>query len=154
MDKPIENNVIKQLGLTSYEMSTSVGLAHRAFNALLKTCLSHYNLTMSQWKLLGHLYTNGVSRPYRIASILETKPSMVAKILSELQNMDLVVVEVHPDDERGKSILLNETGTRLVEQVESKLEVCLNDQFKSLDRRDVETYFSLTRYIAQNVHHQ
>jgi DNA-binding MarR family transcriptional regulator len=148
------DNVVQKLGLTSYDMSISINLAHRAFRELISTCLSHHNLTIPQWTLLGKLYTSGSVRPVNLAKILNIKPPYIAKLLSELEGQKMIESVGFADDGRGKAIRLTKKGFVHVEYVESQLSECLNDQLGSLKENDLKTYFIMTKYIANNVHHK
>lgn len=148
-----DDNVIQQLGLTSYEMSTSINLAQRAFKELLKTCLGHHGLTIPQWSLLGYLYKHESARPAQVANILGIKASYIAKIITELTVNELIESTAFPDDGRGKTIRLTDAGIERVRHTEQMLEECLNDQLGDLKKHDLLTYFTLTDYIAQNVQH-
>jgi DNA-binding MarR family transcriptional regulator len=149
-----KSNLIKNLGLPSYEMSTSITLAQRAFGQLLKTCLGHHGLTIPQWTLLGQLYKSGPMRPISASQLLGIKPPYVAKLINELEVQGILTTVLFDDDGRGKSIMLTVKGEELIAEVEVKLEKCINEQLKGLEQADLETYFRLSKYIASNVKHK
>jgi DNA-binding MarR family transcriptional regulator len=153
MSTPTDTTVVQQLGLASYDMSTSINLAQRAFRELLRTCLRHHGLTIPQWTLLGKLYVTGQIRPMHIAKLLNIKPPYIAKLLSELEKRDIIQSTEFADDGRGKALSLTAQGTELVEYVEIQLSACLNEQLGGLHADDLKVYFLLTQYIATNVRH-
>jgi MarR family transcriptional regulator for hemolysin len=144
----LPKNTFDSLGLTSYQMSVSINAAQRAFNVLLKTCLSHHNLTIPQWVVLGMIDKNNVVRPMVIAKQLGMKPPYIAKLLNGLVIDGFIVSSQYADDERGKTIRLSATGRELIDQVEPQLADCLREVHAS-------TFFAVSEFIAQNVrHHQ
>lgn len=147
------NGTVQNLGLASYQMSLSINRAQRAFNTLMKTCLGHHGLTIAEWSVLGSLYEAGSVRPLEVASSLGVKPPFVAKLITALADKQLIVCETFPDDERGKTMRLTEKGRLLVQEVEVKLEHCLNGQLGAIEKSDLNTYFALNNYIAANVRH-
>jgi MarR family transcriptional regulator for hemolysin len=154
MSKTPNSNVIQKLGLASYDMSTSINLAQRAFRELLRTCLSHHGLTIPQWTLLGKLYKSGQIRPVHVAKLLNIKPPYIAKLLNELEKDKIIQTVEFADDGRGKAICLTKKGKELVEYVETQLASCLNEQFGELQPDDLKVYFFLTQYIATNIRHK
>jgi DNA-binding MarR family transcriptional regulator len=134
-------------------MITTVNRASRAFSDLLTTCLSHHDLTIPAWGVLGYLSSHTQARPIEIAKFLGVKPPFVAKMLSHLETRTYISTSRFPDDERGKMIQLTQTGKDLVEMVEPQLQHCLHEQFHGVDDSQLVSYFSFNNYIADNVHH-
>lgn len=144
---------IQATGLKSYDMSLAINRGQRAFNKLLKTCLGHHGLTISQWSLLGKLYESTFLRPYEAAELLGAAPALLSKVIKFLQAEGYITCQVLEDDERGKVLALTPSGKSLVEQVEFKLEKCLNDQLGSQKAGDLQVYFGVSEFIARNVRH-
>lgn len=147
------NGTTQNLSLASYQMSLSINRAQRAFNTLMKTCLSHHGLTIPEWSVLGYLYEASSMRPLEVASSLGVKPPFIAKLITVLSDKQLITSELFPDDERGKVIRLTEQGRTLVQEVEVKLEHCLNGQLGAIEKSDLQLFFELNNYIAANVRH-
>jgi DNA-binding MarR family transcriptional regulator len=154
MSTSVNDNVVEDLGLASYDMSISINLAQRAFRELLGTCLSHHGLTIPQWTLLGKLYTSGQIRPVHVAKLLNIKPPYITKLITGLEKQKIIESIEFADDGRGKAICLTQKGTDLVTYVETHLSTCLNEQFGELDKDDLKIYFLLSKYIAANVRHK
>lgn len=140
-------------GLQSHEMFIAVNRANRAFSELLRTCLSHHDLTIPQWGILGHLYTCQQARPSSIATFLGVKAPFVAKTCADLESAGYIESTPFPDDERGKMLRLTATGHNLVETVEPMLQHCIHEQLSDIDQDQLKSYFSLNHHIAHNVHH-
>ncbi len=147
------NSTIQDIGLASYQMSLSINRAQRAFNTLMKTCLGHHGLTIPEWSVLGNLYEVSSIRPVEMAGSLGVKPPFIAKLIAGLSDKQLICCESFADDERGKTIRLTDKGRLLVEEVEVKLEYCLNNQLGEIEKSDLNTFFALNNYIAANVRH-
>lgn len=141
------------LGLKSYEISLLINRGQRAFNELLKTCLSHNGLTVPQWSLLGQLQVEGAMRPNHVAKLLGVRPPFITTIIVSLTKLGYIETVPFPDDERSKQIRLTQKGIKKVKAVEAKLEVCLNDQLGSLEKNDLNTYFQVCNYMMKHVRH-
>lgn len=140
-------------GLKSYEISLLINRGQRAFNELLKTCLGHNGLTVSQWTLLGQLNSSGAMRPYEVADLLGVRPPFITTLLISLTKMGYIESVPLPDDERSKQIRLTAQGAAKVMTVEQKLEVCISEQLGLLEADDLRTYFAVCDYMMKNVHH-
>ncbi len=144
---------ILKTGLQSYEISLLVNRGQRAFNGLLKTCLAHNQLTVSEWALLGQLSQQATLRPTEIASLLGVKGPFVTKIMETLAAKGHIEYLDSPDDDRGKRIQLTTKGMKKVEIVEAKLQVCIEHQLGDLRNQQLATYFQVCDYISNNVRH-
>lgn len=142
-----------RLGLTSYEASLLINKSYKAFNTLLKTCLSHHGLTIPEWSLLGRLCHEGSLRPGEAAAYLGVTAPFASTLVQTLTQQGLIDVAVYADDERSKILTLTTAGKAKVAHVEPLLQACLNGQFTQLEQRSLEDYFTTAAYMAQHVAH-
>ncbi len=139
--------------LKSYEISLLINRGQRAFNELLKTCLGHNGLTVSEWTLLGQLTNSGDMRPNELADFLGVRPPFITTLQISLTKKGFIESVPVPDDERSKQIRLTGQGSMKVAVVEKKIEVCINEQLSSLESSDLNTYFAVCDYMMKNVRH-
>lgn len=142
-----------QLGLASYDASLLINRSYKAFNSLLKTCLSHHGLTIPKWSLLGNLYQHGSLRPGELAKAMGVKAPFASTVALHLESEGFVKASAVEDDDRGKSVELTLEGRTLVERVEPMLRDCLNGQLGGLTRAQLSEYFAAADYMAANVKH-
>ncbi len=157
MDHNLKNPVfsIELEDMTSVNVLNMVNQSQRAMNKLLKVCLKHNGLTVTQWMILGSLASGPRTSVELIKSLGVTAPYISITIRQlRLEMSDYITESGIEEDIRLKVLGLSESGKQFVADVESKLQVCLRRELvQRVAPADLETYFNVTGFIAQNVKH-
>ncbi len=98
------------------------------------------NLTVTQLRLLGHLYENeGMGNAELADRLYVTRPS-VSALLERLERGDFIRREVSPNDRRGIRIFLQERGRQVVASLREELRQYVADLMESMTDEDLERF--------------
>ncbi|MGH2609918.1 MAG: MarR family transcriptional regulator [Tepidiformaceae bacterium] len=107
------------------------------------------NLTVTQLRLLGHLYENeGMGNAELADRLYVTRPS-VSALLERLERGAFLRREVSPNDRRGIRIFLEERGRNVVASLRVEIREYTADLMDSMSDEDLDLFReAVTRLLA------
>ncbi len=105
-------------------------------------------LTVTQLRLLGHLYEEeGLSNAELAERLFVTRPS-VSALLERLERGGFIRREVAPNDRRGICIWLEERGRTAVSSLRAELKCDAANLMEGMTREEIESFGkSLHRFV-------
>lgn len=98
------------------------------------------NLTVTQLRLLGHLYENeGMGNAELADRLYVTRPS-VSALLERLERGQFIRREVAPNDRRGIRIFLEDRGRNVVASLRAELRGYVGELMESMSDEDLDQF--------------
>ncbi len=124
--------------------------AHRELRNHVVSTLANYDLTTSEWTILGHIYHNESLRFVDIAELLDVEPPHITTLIDILQKKKLVMRKDDPSDRRAKRIFLTKKAQELVPEIEIELSTRMNLLLEGISPEEMKTYFKVLETIIEN----
>lgn len=134
----------------SYKSGLLQVQAYRVLRSKVSQTLDKYDLTTTEWSLLGLIYDRRGLWGSEIALALGVEPPMVTQLVEHLLKRDLVKTQVDSEDRRAKLILLTKKSRVLVPQVEQALTQTLSDILLGVVPEDLLAYQRVLETIVKN----
>jgi DNA-binding MarR family transcriptional regulator len=138
--------------LPTYKSGLLWAKTYRILRLKVSETLQKYQLTMTEWALLGKLFEskeNGVHLA-DIAAALGVEPPLVTTMVSQLEKKGLLGRKEDIRDRRAKYIYLTDQGKELVPQVEETMQTTIGELMKGLSEEEVTTFLRVLSVIAKN----
>ena len=140
-----------QPNLTTYNTGIIQARAYRALRITISTALKKYNLTMSEWALLGTIHDKRYVRYSELAGVLEVKPPLVTKIIDGLIIKELVSSVKDKEDKRSKLLTETSKASALVPQIELDVRTKTRNLIKEISSDELITYVKVLKALAENL---
>lgn len=105
-----------------------------------------------QWYVLGYVYdagTDGV-RTTSLARDLDTTQAFITNIVNALETKGFVSRSIDPSDSRAKKVVINQSKTEQVLQIEQELRQQMRTQlYSNISREDLVTYMRVTEKFSE-----
>lgn len=141
--------------ITTYESGAVQSSAHRILTRIKSDFLSQYNLTSTQWFVIGFAYEAG-EKGVRLSDLmrtLDTSMPFITNIVNLLESKKILQKMSDVNDSRVKIAKLNPKYQSTVEEIESglrdELRVRLYDK-EHITREELSTYITVLYKIAQS----
>lgn len=138
-------------GLTTYETGIIQAKAYRALRITMTTALKKYNLSMSEWSLLGTIYEKRNVKYSELADLLEVKAPLITKIMESLLDKGLVESEQDKDDKRSKFLVPTKKAYDLVPVIEKDVKIKVNSLIPSISHDELLVYMKMLHAIADSL---
>ena len=137
---------------TSIMDTATVGLvqarAYRTLNREFGAYLQEYNLSLSEWAVLGQLTDGTILSQVEIAEILDVTPAMATKLSAGLEAQGYAErCETGPDS-RVKQIGITAHGQALVNKVEPVLRGRMVELVAGISRADLLAYIRVITALS------
>lgn len=141
----------KQLSQATYEAAMIQSQAFRALANFMNKQLSEFHLTLSEWKVLGHLNEINLMTPSEISKLLNVKSPISSRLLKSLSAKGLLSRRKDKADNRIFHITITSEGRGLVATVEKRLRSSMKEFLSDVDRNDLENYLKVLNLIARKI---
>ena len=122
--------------------------AYRALSNFMTAELKKFNLSLPEWKLLGHLKEHGFMSPSQIAQLLCIKPPVGSRLLNSLGAKQLIDRAQHATDKRSVRIEVTSKGVRLVNIIEKSLRPHIKQYLVDIKPNDLAIYIKVLAQLA------
>jgi DNA-binding MarR family transcriptional regulator len=136
------------LSISTYQTGLLQSKAHRALSTFMTESLNQSDISLPQWAVLGVLFDDDNSRPYKIANMLGVRPPVATSVINELENKKLVVRKPHATDNRATVISLTRKGKALVGKVETRLRKELHGFLDDVTPPELVVYMRVMAKLA------
>lgn len=141
--------------ITTYESGVMQATAHRVLARIKSDYLSQYELTSTQWFVIGYVYQAGTTgiRLNDLMKILDTTMPFITNIVNLLVSKKILFKTSSSEDSRIKFAHLNPKYESTVEEIESGLREELRIRLYREDhisREELATYIAVLYKIAQS----
>lgn len=136
--------------LSSYNAGLLQGKAYRVLSDHVSTTLQPFDLSITEWKILGQLYDKEKLQLNEIAKILEVEPPLITKLVARMETKDLVSRTANLDDKRVKIVEISKQGKKLIPEIEKKVKQSLKNLLKGVNLHDLVIYAKVLKAIAAN----
>jgi DNA-binding MarR family transcriptional regulator len=139
--------------ITTYESGVIQSAAHRLTMKIKADFLDQYDLSPTQWFVIGHVYDAGDDgiRLNDLKRILDSTMPFVTNLVNNLESKGLLYKMNTTDDSRVKVAKLNPKHKKLVQEIEAGLREKLRVELYSKDsitREELATYISVLYKIT------
>jgi MarR family 2-MHQ and catechol resistance regulon transcriptional repressor len=135
----------------TYEAAMRQSQAFRALSIFLTAELKQFDLSLSEWKLLGHLSETNEMTPSEIAILLNVKLPISTRILKSLVLKKCIVRRISHKDNRVIHAHITKKGKNLVNEVEKHLRQEMKNFLSDIDRQDLETYLKVVVQLSRKI---
>lgn len=122
--------------------------SYRVLNRVVSTVLADFDLTPIEWAFLSTVYHRDGITVTELAHMLSVEAPMITQLSLQPKLNMLITLKRSDKDKRVKTMHLKSEGKKLLRKVENKLELTLEDFFKSVSPRDIKTHLKVLQYIA------
>ena len=133
--------------LPTYKTSLLQTKAYRLLREYIVAIFKEYDLTVTQWSVLGNLYESTQMRLADIAELLGVEAPHITNMIDILIQKGLVERKENIDDKREKLITLTPKAQELIPHIEQEAYKKLHDLFQGISEETVNTYFSVLTYL-------
>lgn len=148
--------LIKRItALNSKKLSTAhVGVlqdfAYRVLKARTTHHLARYDLTSSQWAVLGMLHEKREGMRARdLAEVLGVKKPYITAMTQKLQKRGMIEILPSTADGRVRQITLSATSVALVPEIERDLRSAMHGLVEGVSPRDLLGYLRVIKAISR-----
>lgn len=140
-------------GLKTYHTALLQAKAYRALRYYIAAYLKSYKLTTMEWTLLGHISdgSSGGIKSTDLAESFGVEMSLMTNTINQLGKQGLVRRKSDQKDKRVRNIKITKKGSALVEEIEKKLSVSLEDWMKGVNPEAFSHYAEVLRFLASKV---
>jgi DNA-binding MarR family transcriptional regulator len=149
-------DIIKKISLAAKNQKTyRVGLlqtkAYRILNQKTTELLSKYQISSTEWAMLGLLFdSKDGMRLIHAADALGVEAPFVTQMIAHLKKYDLVVQAADAADSRAKVARLTDKGRAFVEETEIYVRKEMKSLLKGASIRDILGYLAVLQKITEN----
>ena len=134
---------------TTYNIGLIQAQAYRNLQALFRSALEEFKLTIPEWTLLGLVYEHNAMSLKELTESMKSKASHPTILVNQLAARGLVERTASPLDQRMKQVRLTSAGRDLVVQAEGKVKQTIITALSGVDREVLERYFTVLLAISQ-----
>jgi DNA-binding MarR family transcriptional regulator len=145
------DSAFQYLRMTTYNAGMIQSQAFRALSNFLTDQLTGFNLSLSEWKLLGHLLEVDDMTPSEISELLSVKLPISSRLLKSLESKGLLRRNQNEKDSRIVHARITDKGRQLAGEVENYLRRNMNHFLSDIKRDELETYLRVMSKIADKV---
>lgn len=128
---------------STYQIGIIKARAHRTFSDVLAKSLVTYDLTVTEWTVLGVINDRPGVTFVEIAELLNTKASHPTQVVTGLQQRKLITRKVSKEDGRVKRLTLTPKGKELVRRAEPEVRRDVRTFLGDVPRDQLQTYFEV-----------
>jgi DNA-binding MarR family transcriptional regulator len=136
------------LNQPTYKAALIQSQAYRALNNFMIKFLTDYDLSLSEWKLLGHLTETDRITPAEISALLSIRPPITSRLLGILEEKKLLKRSDSQKDSRTKFVNITPRGQKLVQKIEKALRPMMKRYLSDVDLKDLDAYVKILSQIA------
>lgn len=131
--------ILKRLGLLLHETAAAM---KREFERAARP----HKLTLTQWRVLGHLHREGDARQTDLGQAINVSPMTISDVAERLELAGLLRREIDPDDSRAKRLVLTQAGTSVILKMQTVADGVFDKALAGIPASDVDT---LTRALTR-----
>ena len=124
--------------------------ASRAVEQALENILTSYQISLSEWRLLGLIVKQGELQATEIAMMMGVKLPLVTRNIGNLRRKKWITVLPHAKDRRIKRIFISPVGKEKLQEIEKNMSRSLRRSFRGVSKEDMATYSEVLTKIIFN----
>ncbi len=113
--------------------------------------LSEYNLTTSQFEILGYLYNTDGMEQQKLQHCTGITPATLTGLLDKLENRNYIIRQASIDDARAKNVILTPAGYDICTQLIDIMHHFENDVFQGFSTAERALLGDWLERIADNL---
>ncbi|MBW3538140.1 MarR family transcriptional regulator [Candidatus Parcubacteria bacterium] len=134
---------------TTYEAGLVQARAYRALKNYFGDHLAPHGLTMTEWALLGQIYSHSQGlRLSEISEILSVEAPLATNLVTSLEDKGLVRRCRDDRDRRAKLVAVSPAGQRLVPEVEQELRRAMKTFLTGISAGELAAYLKVLQKMA------
>lgn len=135
----------------TYQAAMLQSQAFRALANFMSEQLSGFNISLSEWKLLGHLNEVDNMTPSQIAKLLSVKLPISSRLLKSLEEKGFLLRKQNPEDNRVFHAYITAKGKKTVCEIEVELRRSMRNFLADIDKQHLAIYLAVLAEIANKV---
>jgi MarR family transcriptional regulator, transcriptional regulator for hemolysin len=133
-----------------YEVEFLQWQASRAIEQVLENVLITYQISVSEWRLLGLILKQGELQATEIAMMMGVKLPLVTRTIGNLRRKKWITVLPHAKDKRIKRIFISQIGKEKLQEIEKSVSVSLRRSFRGVSKEEMSMYTEVLTKIIFN----
>jgi len=128
--------------------------AYRILQAKVADETKRFDINPTQWFIIGQLKDNQSIRATDLAGLLKVDPPLITSLTDDLVAKGVIQKQQHTKDKRVNILKLTSNGTKLVLELEKRLQSVLGMLLKGLKTNELNAYEKVLSAIVQNADSQ
>lgn len=121
--------------------------AYRETRRVISECLEPYDVTITEWLLLGAVLQARHATMGELALALDVKLPLVSRYVKELEQRGLVSVHAG-SDKRSKHVSATRLGEKRMQQIDPVVKTTLKQWLQHIPSEDIRVYIRVLMNIS------
>lgn len=135
---------------TTYETGLLQAKAYRILKTVVTQSLEEYQLSTTEWALIGYVFKNKQMRSSDIAGLLGVEAPLVTHHINALEARGILARQPDPTDQRAKIIILTNDGKKMVPRIEQDVKAATKQLLGKNGVRDLLGYVRVLQSIVDS----
>lgn len=132
----------------TYTAGLAQARAYRLLQFNFNRVLRPFDVTMSEWAMLGCIYDAGELRLADLAEVMDIKPPQVSVMTEKLITKSLIKTVVDEGDNRSRIVSLTKAGSELVPRAEAEARSFMRQYMQGISPTDLLAYLRVIAFLA------
>ncbi|MCW1887993.1 MAG: MarR family transcriptional regulator [Candidatus Moranbacteria bacterium] len=124
--------------------------ASRAMEQMLENILMPYQVSVSEWRLLGMILKQGELQATEIAMMMGVRLPLVTRNIGNLRRKKWITILPHTKDRRIKRIFISPVGREKLQEIERGVSKSLQKSFRGVTKEEMSIYSEVLTKIIFN----
>lgn len=133
-----------------YEACILHARADRALRAVVAQQLEHFDVTMTEWLMLGAVCSapSGGYSMSKLAALLDVTMPQVTALIGNLTGNKLVRQKTQSKDRRSRHVIATAKGRAVLADVEKDINSAMRLWLADIPKTDLRTYLNIVHQLA------
>lgn len=120
---------------------------YRMLRTFLNELLKGYDISTTEWIIMGMLHERGGVRLADVAKSLDVEAPLITSLIEKLEKKEITSRKADPFDKRARLVALTKKGKLLIPKIEKELQKKLKQKFKDIPDKDYATYVKVQQRL-------
>lgn len=136
--------------LATYNIGIIQTKAYKHLRLETSKALKPYELSATEWAVLGLIFEREGIRSSDLIEILYFKKPLLAKTILKLEKKDLIDKEEFSEDKRVKRLFLTKKSRELIPIIEHDVRLKMRDLISNITKEDFQIYLKVLLEISSS----
>lgn len=147
----LNNVVVPYRQITTYQTVIAQARAYRKVRAFMDVTLKPYNLTITEWLIIGTSIDAGPTgiRISELAKILGVEMPVIANLVHKATSTGWLRRIEDPEDKRARRVVMTHAGLEKACDIEGELKKATNPWLKGLDTVSIKGFYQVIAELSE-----
>lgn len=146
------DNGLPLTAISTYQAGVAQSAAYRLLKKFTEECISHYDITMMQWFIIGTIYDAGQTGIgiTELSRAVDTNVPYITNTLNLLERKHVIAREFRQGDNRSKVVRINSDYVPTIKQIESDLRHKMRETiYSSITPQELQVYLAVLYKLSK-----